>query len=100
MKKKIMKEATKTDCNNKESRLFVADHELGDSVDTTANLHHLLLRSREDCYDGVLIDPTGLPVDPHDFVVRLRASLLHWRNQVLNLAYCSVFQAKPYKYMY
>ena len=71
------------DCNHKESRLFVADRELGgESVDSTAGLHRLLLRSREDCYDGVLIDPSGLPLDPHEFVVRLKASLLHWRNQV------------------
>ena len=42
----------------------------------------IVLGSRDDCYDGVLIDPKRLPLDPQEFVTRLRASIGHWRTQV------------------
>ncbi|MCO5598078.1 hypothetical protein L7F22_052168 [Adiantum nelumboides] len=41
----------------------------------------LLLKAEEDCYDGVIVDPTCLPRVADDFVRSLRASLWHWKSQ-------------------
>lgn len=40
-----------------------------------------LLRAKEDCYDGVIVDPCSLPTNTEDFVDRLKSSLLHWKIQ-------------------
>lgn len=40
-----------------------------------------LLKAEEDCYDGVIVDPTCLPSNANDFVRSLRASLSHWKIQ-------------------
>lgn len=41
-----------------------------------------LLQAKEDCYDGVIVDPCSLPTNTEDFVDRLKSSLLHWKIQV------------------
>ncbi|KAI5071367.1 hypothetical protein GOP47_0013618 [Adiantum capillus-veneris] len=40
-----------------------------------------LLQAKEDCYDGVIIDPHSLPINMEEFVASLRLSLSHWKVQ-------------------
>ncbi|KAI5067510.1 hypothetical protein GOP47_0018038 [Adiantum capillus-veneris] len=40
-----------------------------------------LLKAEEDCYDGVIVDPTCLPKSADEFVCNLRASLSHWKGE-------------------
>eukprot|EP00249_Psilotum_nudum_P005907 c19314_g1_i3 orf=219-899(+) len=41
----------------------------------------LLLRAKDDHYDGIIIDPNCLPSDVDTFVTSLRASLAYWKSQ-------------------
>lgn len=59
--------------NGLSSKLFSSDIRLLDAVD--------------DEYDGIVIDPNGLPSNPIVFSSNLRFSLSHWKNKVTSLCH-------------
>ena len=39
------------------------------------------LSGQRDVYDGIIVDPAGLPAEPQEFAAALRASLDAWRGE-------------------
>lgn len=54
-----------------------------------------VLDAREDEYDGIVIDPRGLPSSINAFASALKASLCHWRLMVKNHSHNTQLNPPP-----